>query len=423
MTFDHKNRKVDAFHQVIGNVEEHCSRLEYTNRDLVRIRHLGGIGLDNFLQEVNYSYNGRRWLTRINDVLPAIASENTVSDDLFYMRINYNLADNDINAPSQKTGNIAKITWQTLGEGKLNLYGFQYDFLDRITQSTYAREDGNGKEVTNDFGTTYAYDLRGNITQLTRSGRIDDAIQLIDSLDYEYLQASNQIKQVTDESDAGTGIQKACCVEEIEVDDMVNNDGTYHANFRLNASSTVNGDNTVNYKAGEEIKLETGFSYKPNSGQSFLARIEPCNDKKAYGFEDKTDLVDYNYDVNGNRIADPDKNITIRYNYLDLPYQVDFGDGKIIEWLYNADGTKLRKRVIQGGSEVLRQDYLGEFEYQNEQLEAIYHSDGRVISKEDNSFEYQYNIIDNQGNTRVVFRNDGSDTPEIISKSAYYPYG
>ncbi|MEM9888681.1 MAG: RHS repeat-associated core domain-containing protein [Bacteroidota bacterium] len=62
-------------------------------------------------------------------------------------------------------------------------------------------------------------------------------------------------------------------------------------------------------------------------------------------------------------------------------------------------------------------------EYKNEQLEAIYHTEGRATRKEDNSFEYQYNIRDNLNNTRVVFRNDGSDTPEIVSKSAYYPYG
>ncbi|MEM8528779.1 MAG: hypothetical protein AAF806_21825 [Bacteroidota bacterium] len=68
MTYDHKGRQIDAFHQLTGNAEEHCSRLEYTDRDLVKTRFLGELGNDDFLQEVNYFYNGQRWLTSINRV-------------------------------------------------------------------------------------------------------------------------------------------------------------------------------------------------------------------------------------------------------------------------------------------------------------------------------------------------------------------
>ncbi|MEM6700632.1 MAG: hypothetical protein AAF599_19665, partial [Bacteroidota bacterium] len=273
MTYDHKGRQIDAFHQLTGNAEEHCSRLEYTDRDLVKTRFLGELGNDDFLQEVNYFYNGQRWLTSINQVLPFNPSESqAASDDLFYMRLNYNIRDDSISAPSQRTGNISKITWQTLGENKLNLYGFQYDFLDRLTQATFAREDGNGKELTNDFGTSYGYDLRGNIISLTRNGLNVDTIQTVDSLIYAYTNNSNQVIQISDE---------APCPEKIVRSENIHQ--------------------SVDYKAAQCITFREGFSFKAADDGVMTAKIE-CTSGIKYtkGFQDRNNDQSYTYDANGN---------------------------------------------------------------------------------------------------------------------------
>ncbi|MEM8527424.1 MAG: 3-coathanger stack domain-containing protein, partial [Bacteroidota bacterium] len=199
---------------------------------------------------------------------------------------------------------------------------------------------------------------------------------------------------------------------------------TFHADYDLTASTTINDNNTVAYKAGETITLKAGFSYKPNNGKSFLARVEPCNDKVAFGFEHVTNVTDYGYNVNGNMITDPDKGITIKYNHLNLPYEVDFGGGKLIKWLYNADGMKMQKVVEQGNAAILKQDYVGELEYQEEQLEAVYHSEGRAVRRQNGSFEYQYKLLDHLGNARVHFSDiDNDGTADIIQENHYYPYG
>ena len=67
-------------------------------------------------------------------------------------------------------------------------------------------------------------------------------------------------------------------------------------------------------------------------------------------------------------------------------------------------------------------DYCSGLEYLDGVLEAIYHADGRV--KFDGvSSERQYSISDYQGNTRVLFRDNGSGTAETIEDYSYYAYG
>ncbi len=66
------------------------------------------------------------------------------------------------------------------------------------------------------------------------------------------------------------------------------------------------------------------------------------------GFKDGSNTGhDYEYDANGNMITDKNKGISaIEYNLLNLPVKVLFEDGGTIEYVYDANGTKLQKRVI-----------------------------------------------------------------------------
>ena len=57
---------------------------------------------------------------------------------------------------------------------------------------------------------------------------------------------------------------------------------------------------------------------------------------------------DYVYDANGNMIEDKNKDITIEYNHLNLATRVTFGNGNKLEWVYDAAGIKLTKKVFTG---------------------------------------------------------------------------
>jgi hypothetical protein len=68
---------------------------------------------------------------------------------------------------------------------------------------------------------------------------------------------------------------------------------------------------------------------------------------KYAGFIDGTNTGDdYQYDEFGNMISDENKGIgAIYYNHLNLPKYIDLGLKGTIEYLYNAQGTKLQKTV------------------------------------------------------------------------------
>jgi RHS repeat-associated protein len=199
----------------------------------------------------------------------------------------------------------------------------------------------------------------------------------------------------------------------------------------------------------------------------------------------KSKIIDglgrYTFDANGNMITDTHKGMTVEYNHLNLPIKVIKPEG-IIEWIYDAAGTKLSKTVTtnhlevndnpmlskeykasmtiesQGtvpnvggvtftagqsitlkegftanaGSDFLARilpnnvvqvrDYCDGLEYFESSLEAIYYADGRV-KYNGNNIERQYILADYQGNNRVLFKDNGSGVAEQIEGYSYYPFG
>ena len=126
--------------------------------------------------------------------------------------------------------------------------------------------------------------------------------------------------------------------------------------------------------------------------------------------------TEYEYDVNGNLIKDLNKKIAdIQYNVLNLPCRIQFEDGNVISYLYDANGVKLRTtHVIENNTTIT--DYCGNVIYENGIPDKLLTGYG-YISLNDN--KYHYFIRDHQGNNRVVV-----DLKGIVEEvNHYYPFG
>ncbi len=137
--------------------------------------------------------------------------------------------------------------------------------------------------------------------------------------------------------------------------------------------------------------------------------------------------------IRGNMTADPNKDITsIAYNHLNLPTTITFTNSRSISFMYDAGGNKLRKTVVQSGSTVYTQDYVGGIEYRNGVLESIFHAEGRITNV-NSTLKYEYALKDHLGNTRIMFCDKNGDglvvvgssqeSSEITQENHYYPFG
>jgi RHS repeat-associated protein len=137
---------------------------------------------------------------------------------------------------------------------------------------------------------------------------------------------------------------------------------------------------------------------------------------------------DYQYDENGNMIADENKGIgLIKYNHLNLPTLIDFGGGKNIQYFYNASGVKLKKVVMEETSALIT-DYLGGFQYLNGNLQFFFQPEGYVnIIKHGVDvlyINYVYNYTDHLGNIRLSYGIDPeTNVLKILEENHYYPFG
>lgn len=402
--FDHQGRNIRKNHLItgIGAFSTDVYSLEYDDKDLVKTKKLGANGNGGFLQEIDYNYLPNRLLSGINSTMTA--------EDLFQFNINYDQQIVGLSGSGQKNGNITNVNWQVKG-GQSQTYGFHYDYLDRLTAANYSLNN-------NAYGSTYSYDDRGNIVNITRRGMYNDgsnfAPQQIDNLTFMPISGTNKVETITD---------AAPCPDSRVIHQALDNTELHAVGATILADNLINETGEITYQAGTSITLQSGFHAK--AGTSFTAKIEDCPTEgyETDGFAQRS-TNSYLYDSNGNQTRDPNKGITTLYNYLNLPYRITFDNGNVIEWLYNANGMKLQKLAKQNGivEPKLTLDYFDNFEYQNDTLDLVYLTNAKLVFEKGDFKEYQFFIKDNVGNNRVVFR-DNSGVAEIINQSHFYPFG
>ncbi|AWG24969.1 DUF6443 domain-containing protein [Flavobacterium kingsejongi] len=342
--YTNQNRLLRHKHQVNAQAEEVLAENTYNERGELTRKRVGGI-TGNPLQNVDYEYNSRGWLTTIN---PA-ETRTYAPFDLFFFKINYNTVGNVYGGVVPLyNGNISETFWRTRSDGIWRKYGYVYDGLNRFIQSYYQRPN-EANPVTNSYTEGVDYDKNGNIFILIRYGGQDSApLRTIDELHY---------------------------------------------------------------------------TYDPNSPNRLMKIKDSTNSPQ--GFKDSpTDTDDYMYDANGNMTMDNNKGITaVTYNHLNLPVKIVFGsESQKIEYLYDAVGTKLQKKVTEGAT-IATTDYSDGFQYKDAVLQFFPTAEG-YVNCTTGTYNYVYNYTDHLGNVRVSYAKDPVDgLTKIIDENNYYPFG
>ncbi|UOY06607.1 hypothetical protein L0P88_22125 [Muricauda sp. SCSIO 64092] len=180
LSYDHRGRLLKQ-EQTIGSHTETIVENGYDDLGQLVSKKVGG-----GLQDVNYGYNVRGWLTDINDV------GNTAK--LFNFRIGYNQGTNPL-----YNGNISRTQWRTANsdDSSLKSYDYTYDALNRIISAADNTGNYSLANVT--------YDKNGNIGKLKRLGWTVESPSLVlntgfgtmDDLVYTY-DNGNKLTKVLD---------------------------------------------------------------------------------------------------------------------------------------------------------------------------------------------------------------------------------
>ncbi|WP_183148075.1 DUF6443 domain-containing protein [Chryseobacterium nematophagum] len=207
-TYDTQNRMLTHTHQIDSNPVEVLTQNKYNELSQLESKKVGGaVGATNPIQQIDYKYNIRGWMTQIND-------PSNLGNDLFGYKINYNQVEGleipntdypDLKVKTKYNGNIAEVSWKTLTEenAPLKRYGYVYDSLNRLSAGFYQKQ---GMEAAKEYFEKLDYDLNGNITRLKRSAGLiagNTVATAIDNLKYDY--SGNRLTKVTDEQQNTTG--------------------------------------------------------------------------------------------------------------------------------------------------------------------------------------------------------------------------
>ncbi|MGD1318724.1 DUF6443 domain-containing protein [Chryseobacterium sp. 2R14A] len=380
--YDHQNRLKVHKHQVDNNPVEYLAQNTYNELSQLETKKVGGVVAGSGLQAVDYLYNIRGWVTKIND--PA-----NLNGKFFGYEIKYHNPVYSGVSSGKFNGNIAEIDWKNSLENVLKRYNYTYDNLNRLKNGFYAEPDMTNPHNGN-FDEYLSYDLNGNISNLQRKAVPVFGLTstMVDNLDYQY--TGNRLNRIVE-----------------------------------------NAMNDTGYEGGNHL---------------------------------------ISYDSNGNMINMHDKYIdNISYNHLNLPrtFQFSVSDSYTgLEYLYRADGTKLRKtysvQKVGRGQPVTKTitDYLDGFHYSKienispcpwcrtevayEQqafekdiiivpvdpnlppltqpwtLDFVPTSEG-YYSFKNNLYIYQYK--DHLGNARVNYTKNSDGKVQVTDVNNYYPFG
>ncbi|MGV3642367.1 MAG: DUF6443 domain-containing protein [Adhaeribacter sp.] len=193
--YDHAGRLLETRQSTGGGTEEVIVKQSHNELGQLQSKQLG-----NNLQQLDYSYNIRGWLTGINNA--ALTSKK----DLFGLELNY---DHGFDK-AYFNGNISGMRWKSYRDNIQRAYGYHYDSLNRIRQADFRALDPLLQTWTAEQFQTEGnfdvggirYDLNGNILSMQRWGFLSSLSGQhqygpLDQLRYTY--QANRLIAVDDE--------------------------------------------------------------------------------------------------------------------------------------------------------------------------------------------------------------------------------
>lgn len=348
---------------------------EYDEIGQLKRSRLGPVGNTAEVESLKFKYNLQGWLLSINKGY--LDDEFADHNRYFGMEISYDDIEGGNNPDyllRQLNGNIAGITWKSRGDAVKRRYNFTYDKMNRLLNADF---------IQNNAGTNWDNSV------------VDYSAKMGNGTDYftAYDENSNILQM-------------------------------QQWGLKLNSSMQID-DIHYKYLSQESNKLQ-GVTDNNNDPDSRLG------DFKEPFMSDN----DYTYDENGNVTADQNKNIaSVSYNILNKPNAIDIpGKGKI-EYVYDANGDKMRKIVTDESNPaktiVTTTTYLDECIFESRQTisgtpDANDHADELQFVESENgrirplhvdpslgfgpdappSLAFDYFIKDHLGNVRTVLTDE-----------------
>jgi RHS repeat-associated protein len=275
--FDHAGRISEVYHRLDNNPEVLISQFHYDELGELGDKKLHKKEDGTFAQSIDYSYNIRGWLSKINN-----AARSDGEADLFGMELYYDTDPAGINYANLYNGNLAGVVWGNSDMGnKKRSFGYGYDLLDRLTNASFKEYNGSVWTKSGYYDVNInEYDKNGNIKDLTR--RANNV--LIDDLDYTYKENTNQLSKVTDATNNPLGF-----------DDGASENEEYGYNDNGSLSYDKNkGISNISYN---ELNLPDIVAF--NNGNEIHFVYDALGNKLTQKFYKNQALVDYTDYTNG----------------------------------------------------------------------------------------------------------------------------
>jgi len=413
------------------------------------INHLGGHTKTEIkLDFAGFPMEGYTYHKRLDSNTETVIKQRYVYDEQKRLKIHYHQVNNN---PEEV---LAQIEYDELSRVKQKKVGgtslsspiqtidYSYDIHGWLTGI-------NKNDFTNPTNRLFAYDIRYNDPSGSTSPKYNGNISEVSwkSLDnnihkrynYNYDSVDRLTQAIYSEPSSTVPLNKYYD-ESLEYD---LNGNIIH--LSRNAPSFYSN----NYETIDQLH----YSYNGN-------KLLTVNDESGNptGYEGGGNTMDY--DSNGNMITMPDREIEeINYNYLNLPSVIRYKENKKnINYLYSADGTKLKKQFFVTGDNGemygSSTEYIDGFHYsssEGDKIWAIFQEAGGQAYEseafmaflneytneqnalkflptaegfydfENNKYIYQYK--DQLGNARVSFLKNSSGEIEVIDQNDYYAFG
>jgi RHS repeat-associated protein len=261
-TYDHTGRMLTVKHSINGATDIMTAKNIYNALGQLVDKNLHSTSVSSyatFQQSVDYRYNIRGWMTKINEADVSAIGSGDVVNDYFGMELGYNNSLGGPTATAQYNGNISATRWSKGNGGTLKMQSnvYDYDAMNRLKNSWNYRNDSTATNLWakhfSGFSENLTYDMNGNIQTLKRTGFFG---LLMDNMTYGY--TGNQLNYIHDTGNATTGFVNA---------NTGTDDYAYDTNGNLykdkNKGINNSGDIKYNYlNLPTEITKSTGEKIK-----------------------------------------------------------------------------------------------------------------------------------------------------------------